>query len=654
MKIFEVEIMNYRQYKGKNLIKLSTDKQKNITILQGNNGEGKSNFMNAVTWCLYGDELFKSKMNIGRQTINEQAAFELKNDESTCVSVAVTIGDESPEYWFERKIVYKLDGKKPYGAPESFVGKQITKDKGWDKLSSPEWVIDRKFIPRDLRGFFFFDGEKMDDYFEDTSKIKANVEKIAQIDVLNGVVSTLTSLKNKLGTEMNKYSKDTKDAQPDVEEQQIELYNANKEKEQIEIKIQEKESAIQKIDKYLANNSSEIVKSLTETRTSFESQRSSLIRNINEAKESQKNIIAEAIPTVFSFYALNYSKQQIEEGTNKGVLPPNIKDVFVRELLEKGVCICGRNLDDDPQCRKNIELLLSSIVPNEVASDSITGKYVINKLLDKVNFTEAFRDVRQKIKDFEDELKKVNEDLQSVSDQLSAFDEFEIKEKESERSQLRKDINQLNVRKGVVGNKAMTAQNILNNYDEVTNNIKSSNQKFESLEKLRNYVMSLITAMLEIKDSIVDDVREQLEEKTRSYFFKMIWKRQSFSNVFIIDEGYRYRISVKSEYNQECLGDMSAGERQILALSFTAALYSVSGYSVPVFIDTPLGRISEKPRENVADFLPDYLSQTQLIMLPTDTEYTPVVRNKLKRSVGAEYKIKHDDINKVSGVSNYE
>lgn len=654
MRIFEVVITNYRQYKGSSIIKLSTDPEKNITVIQGNNGEGKSNLMNAVTWCLYGDEMFKSKMNIGRSTINETALFELKPGESTFVSVIVTLGNEKPEYKFKREEKYSLVGDRPYIDSQSFVGHQISKEKGWEPIGNPEWIIDRKFIPRDLRGFFFFDGEKMDDYFEDTSKIKSNVEKIAQIDVLAGVISTLTSLKNELNKEINKYSDNANDVPLDIEEQQNELYDANKEKEQIEVELQEKEDKINKIDAYLSKNSSDVIKELNKNRGLLEQQRNELITAKEKEKESQRTLIAESLPVVFSFFALNYSKEEIEEGTNKGVLPPDIKDVFVRELLEKGTCICGRVLDEDPQCRKNIEMLLSSIVPSEVANDSIKGKYIISEMLDRINFTEGFRTGREKITSLEGQLKVVNDDLESISNQLSAFNEGEIQKKEFERNQLRKEINRLNVRKGVVGNKAITAQNVLDKYDEILSSIKSSNQKYKSLEKIRKYVFKLIDVMLKIKDSIVDDVREQLEEKTREYFFRMIWKRQSFSNIFIIDEGNRYRISVKSEYDQECLGDLSAGERQVLALSFTAALYSVSGYSVPVFIDTPLGRISEKPRENIADFLPDYLSQTQLIMLPTDTEYTNVVRSKLKRRVGCEYKIQHDDINKISKVIDYE
>lgn len=204
MKIFEVELENFRQYKGINNIKLSTDPSKNFTIIQGDNGSGKSNFMNAIIWCLYNDELFVSKNNESREIINELALQELNNNEAADVAVILKIGQDTPQYIFERRITYTCVGDEYHSKPHVFTGKSINVELGWDNISDPSWVISKEFIPEDLRGFFFFDGEKMDSYFEDTSKVKNNVEKIAQIDVLKGAISTLESAKRVVLSEISK------------------------------------------------------------------------------------------------------------------------------------------------------------------------------------------------------------------------------------------------------------------------------------------------------------------------------------------------------------------------------------------------------------------------------------------------------------------
>ena len=52
-KISSIEITNFRQYEGTQEVNLKFDKTKNVSIIIGNNGAGKSNFLNAITWCLF-------------------------------------------------------------------------------------------------------------------------------------------------------------------------------------------------------------------------------------------------------------------------------------------------------------------------------------------------------------------------------------------------------------------------------------------------------------------------------------------------------------------------------------------------------------------------------------------------------------------------
>jgi len=89
----------------------------------------------------------------------------------------------------------------------------------------------------------------------------------------------------------------------------------------------------------------------------------------------------------------------------------------------------------------------------------------------------------------------------------------------------------------------------------------------------------------------------------------------------------------------EGIGTLSAGERQVLALSFMAALNSVSGFDVPIIIDTPLGRISKEPKKSIARNLPKYLKGEQVTLLVTEEEYTPEVRASLSGRVGKSYVI---------------
>ncbi|WP_231556193.1 AAA family ATPase [Gillisia sp. Hel_I_29] len=57
MKFSKIDIENFRQYYGNVPINLATDGQKNIVVIGGRNGYGKTNLLMSIVWCLYGDKL---------------------------------------------------------------------------------------------------------------------------------------------------------------------------------------------------------------------------------------------------------------------------------------------------------------------------------------------------------------------------------------------------------------------------------------------------------------------------------------------------------------------------------------------------------------------------------------------------------------------
>jgi len=54
MIIKSIELTNYRLYKGVNKISFSNENDKNIFLVSGENGFGKSTFLHSLLWCMYG------------------------------------------------------------------------------------------------------------------------------------------------------------------------------------------------------------------------------------------------------------------------------------------------------------------------------------------------------------------------------------------------------------------------------------------------------------------------------------------------------------------------------------------------------------------------------------------------------------------------
>jgi DNA sulfur modification protein DndD len=53
MKIKRIKFNNFRQFNGEHSIEFSTDAEKNITVIHGENGGGKTAILNAFKWAFY-------------------------------------------------------------------------------------------------------------------------------------------------------------------------------------------------------------------------------------------------------------------------------------------------------------------------------------------------------------------------------------------------------------------------------------------------------------------------------------------------------------------------------------------------------------------------------------------------------------------------
>jgi len=92
---------------------------------------------------------------------------------------------------------------------------------------------------------------------------------------------------------------------------------------------------------------------------------------------------------------------------------------------------------------------------------------------------------------------------------------------------------------------------------------------------------------------------------------------------------------------------LSAGERQLLAVSMLWGLARASGRPLPAVIDTPLGRLDASHRSKLVEHYFPYASH-QVLLLSTDKEIDEHYYKRLKPYVGRTY---HLEFNEVLGSS---
>lgn len=65
MLLQSIELQNFRQFINEK-IDFSTDPERNVTLIIGENGTGKTTFAQAFFWCLYGETDFTDKIMLNR------------------------------------------------------------------------------------------------------------------------------------------------------------------------------------------------------------------------------------------------------------------------------------------------------------------------------------------------------------------------------------------------------------------------------------------------------------------------------------------------------------------------------------------------------------------------------------------------------------
>ena len=170
MIIKKMILLNFRQY-IETEIEFATDEKKNVTVIMGDNGTGKTTLAQAFQWALYGKTNFQIRELLNR-TVREKMGTGEKKD----VSVMLDITYNNIEYTVRRiQEYYKNVNQKIEERQGKFVVSKI--DDSGNVQYVPEYQKDyivKQFLPKDLSNFFFFDGEKIEEMSKEIQSGKSS------------------------------------------------------------------------------------------------------------------------------------------------------------------------------------------------------------------------------------------------------------------------------------------------------------------------------------------------------------------------------------------------------------------------------------------------------------------------------------------------
>lgn len=126
---------------------------------------------------------------------------------------------------------------------------------------------------------------------------------------------------------------------------------------------------------------------------------------------------------------------------------------------------------------------------------------------------------------------------------------------------------------------------------------------------------------------------------------QQLFRKAGFVQRVVIDPGFYSLHLFDGQGRIIPLDRLSAGERQLVVIAILWGLGRASGRPLPLIIDTPLGRLDSKHRDNLLDYyLPTASHQT--ILLATDAEITQADMPRLVPFLGGSHMLVHDDVHR--------
>ncbi|WP_213421278.1 DNA sulfur modification protein DndD [Bhargavaea massiliensis] len=649
---------NYKTYYGVQEINFSipqsSDQEgpiKNIILIGGLNGAGKTTIINAIQDVLYGnrdisDEQYKKKFaNVlnntfyaeGGKTCSVSLFLETDNKEEWQLQVKWYFNNQKVMTHFERDLFIKPAGS-------SRVKKRKVED-----TDAYNQLIDR-IMPFHASPFFIFDGEEVKEVIlrQSSNEMRDSIHKITGMHVYDQLLDDLYEAHRQIDRELSTALKSQKAGKLIEELSEVEdiLEKNDKKLTVLRKKIgrvrDEKEKLSNQRQQILLSNSQsreEIVKKLIRNEENIKQVTNKLSNDygknviniilseqIKQLKSALKNEKDHREFKILKEQSLKPYRKFIDTLLNKEINPP-LSNEQMAQIVRLGEEIWLDKSDSKEHVEELTELhdltrndyntLMSitsydkgnfSALRNQIASSKLENQRIM-KELENAPEVQSTGGIDNKISN-----------LSSEEGELSLRQRALVKktnELDSKKTQLRNQISRLDLNR--VGD-------------------------FELLKKQLDQVTATIEAL---KEFIREDTKlkaQTIQAEFSSMLKTLFRKQDEFGKIEFDIESYSIRL-YNDKMQEISIQDRSAGEMQMISSALIWALIKTSNLDLPVVIDTPLGRLDSHHRSQLINHYYSNLSQ-QVIILSTDTEITNDYINTMKQYTAREYLLDYDQTKK--------
>jgi DNA sulfur modification protein DndD len=642
----QLTLQNFGQYKGINEIPLSTNQAKPMLLIGGHNGGGKTTILDAMQLCLYGKR--SNGYRRADQRWDEYLHAWINRDSDPIAETRIKLNFQHPyngkDSDFRVEFSWRFTGKSIHERKDVFINNILDQSitATWDKF------ID-SILPARLSTLFFFDGEQIENlvrpetaqqFLETAITELLGIGTIEQLERDLIALNRSKSFENKTQEETKKL-KESEDEYATVqnqvyhtEEQLILLRKQQRDtQKQLEILDSEYESkGGQLLDEQATNEA--LKKELEQQLDTLNKQINREISGVlplslvkNQLQEIKNQLIdeKEASICVQQKQQLDYLHEKYLKAAENNGASGKVLEALTQLGTKENIRI-GHKIEDT-------EIYLN--FPSDTTP-------VLDVTLKELTNTEAlYKQLKMQKLELDKRLKRLNAQLDATPEKgaLQALFtqrrdcskiltqiELEHHSKEELLEQLRTKSYQQKDR--VVRLLEETAKESSQNED----NRRTVLYNLKAQEYLKEFREQLLTKHLGKLEAHILESFQHLINK-HSLVYKLKINASSFSIILTNKKGKM----IPAE-------KLSAGERQLLAIAIFWGLQKASNRTIPVVIDTPMGRLDSIHRDHlVRRYFP--FAAHQVILLSTDEEIVGDYYTQISKYTSNELTITYDEKN---------
>jgi DNA sulfur modification protein DndD len=649
----ELVVENFGIYLDRHVITLTPpSRKKPIVLFGGMNGAGKTTLLDALQLCLHGKRARCSNRGSGTYEDFLRASVNRYADAGGGASVEVHFHDvsEGREQSYRVCRSWHANGN---GLKEDV---DVYIDGTRDAAVSDAWAeYAEEFIPARLSHLFFFDGEKIEtlaDLENASELLRSGIHSLLGLDIVDRLHADLEVVVSRKSKQL-RIDTDNAAAISECQREVAELVSRRDELVQklasVQAQLEQSGYLHQKVIERLQSEGGELFQQkdvLLAAKVRLEAELeaadttlredaggviplllvSDLLRAIHEQLQRERiSASAQILGTVLQERDA-LTLQSLKEAGARAALIKTVSDVLDRDRRSRTVAAKSpRYLSSSEHAHLLLEEMLASGLPT-VASRA--GRQLYRRV------------------ELAEELVLVERKLSTVpeADAIAPLEE-ERRVLEEKRRHLAKEQARLTEDRRLLDNDIGRKEALLGKLRDQAVRVELEQ---EDLARIQTHSRRAQDALKAFREKVVERHIASIQEYVLESFRYLVRKKSLVSSIAIDSRSFVVELR-GADGNVMTPDRLSAGERQLLAVSLLWGLAKASRRPLPAIIDTPLGRLDSSHRRHMVERYFPHASH-QVLLLSTDEEIRGEYLDAIRPSVGHSYLLEFDEAKRTSVV----